>query len=184
VPVKPEDIIFPSLGIADDAAPDAAGSGGENGIVLRRFDRLKAEDFYVGSCLPLEMQARRDDPGIIEYHYGSLGKKIGDIAENEFVHDTIAIAKQFRSVTLRERVFCNPFIREGLTIVFYTYVRYHRENLKFDAKLHNKRQIRKTRGSYYGTLISVSDFKLSFHKRKFTRKPIRICKLQETDYKS
>ena len=91
------------------------------------------------------MQACRDNLGIVENHYGTGGKEIRNVTENEFVHDTVTIAQQFGRIALREGICGYPFIRKGLVLVFYTYIRYHREIFKSDANLHNMAQILKGR---------------------------------------
>ena len=54
--------------------------------------------------------------------------------------------QQLGRITLRQGIFRNPFVGQGIIEILYMYFGYHREILVFDAKLHIIRQIWKTRG--------------------------------------
>ena len=97
---------------------------------------------------PLEMHARRNNLGIVEYHDGRSGQKIGEVAEKKFIDHTVLVAQKLRSVALRKGIFGNPVVSERIIVIFDVYVGYHREISKFATKLSNMEDIRKTRRGF------------------------------------
>ena len=147
--VQTQDIILPALGIADDTAPYAASDGSENGTVFGRFDRLQAENLDMSPASPLEMHTRRNNLGIVEYHYGRSGKEIGEFAEDIFIDLTVLVVQKLRAVALRKGIFGYPVVSERIIVIFDVNVGYHREISKFATKLSNMEDIRKARGGFY-----------------------------------
>lgn len=146
--VQAQDIIFPTLGIAYDAAPYAVSCGSKHGTVFRRLYRLKAENLNMSPARPLEMHTRRNDLGVVEYHDGRSWKKLREIPEQIFVDLPVLVMQKLRAVTLRQGILRDPVISERIIVIFDVYVGYHREISKFAAKLSNMEEIRKTHGGF------------------------------------
>ena len=147
--VQTQDIILPALGIADDTAPDAASDRGEDSTVFSRFDRLQAENLDMSPTSPLEMHARRNNLGIVEYHDGRNGKEIGEVTEEILIDLSILVVQKLRAVALRKGIFGYPVVSKRIIVIFDVYVGYHREISKFATKLSNMEDIRKARGGFY-----------------------------------
>ena len=123
--VKRKYIGLPFLDIAHNTFPSARYGRCEYEIILSRKDRFKTEDLNVRTGFTLEMQTGRDNLGIVEYHYRILRQKIRDFAEYMFAHRTVPVFKKFGSIPPGQRIFRNPFVRKGIVIVIYTYLRNH-----------------------------------------------------------
>ena len=118
-------IIFPPLGVPDDTFPLTGFGTGEYRVIFYRENRFQTENFNPGTTLTLEKKPRRNNLGIVEYHKAVGGEMFGEIPEDIFAYHSISVYQQFGSVTLFQRIFCNPGFRQVIPIIFDFNVRYH-----------------------------------------------------------
>ena len=140
-----EDVVLPFLGIANDALPGTSVRRGEGRGILDRLHRLQAENLDVGARRPLEMHAGRNDLRIVEDHQRVFGKKVRQLAENELVDLAALVMEQFGGVAFRQRIFCDPLVRQRIIVILDMDFRYHAHNSNFCAKLRNSARIPKSR---------------------------------------
>ena len=72
-----------------------------------------------------EMHAGRYHLSVVEHHQSTFRKVFREIPEDGFTGRTVLIYKQFGGIPLRKRIFCNPFVRQGIVIVLDVNVWYH-----------------------------------------------------------
>ena len=86
---------------------------------------FQAENLYRGPAFPAEMQPGRHHLGVIEDHYGVVGKQSRKISEYMFSDARIAEFKQFGLISLLERIFRNPGIRKLIVVILDVYIDRH-----------------------------------------------------------
>ena len=121
--------LLPFLAVAYKTVPLAFAAAGKVLLILGRQGWLQEE--YLDKCTRLtgirggflmEMESCADDFRIVEHHEGSLGKVVGNVAENVLGNVAVAVYQQFAAVTLRQRIFCNPVVGQMVVVVPNMYV--------------------------------------------------------------
>lgn len=121
--------LLPFLAVAYQAVPLAFATAGKVLLILGRQGGFQEE--YLDKCTRLtgirggflmEMESCADDFRIVEHHEGSLGKVVGNVAENVLGNIAVAVHQQFAAVTLRQGIFGNPVVGQMVVVILYMYV--------------------------------------------------------------
>ena len=117
-----EPSFFPFLEVAHKAEPFTFSFACEVLLILFRQGRFQDEYLDECSSLFVEMQTCLHHFRVVEHHQCSLREIPGEIPENVFADASVAVHQQFRTVALRERVFCYAFLGKRVVVVLYLYV--------------------------------------------------------------
>ena len=115
--VQSQDVLFPFLGVPDDAFPGTGFRSGESRCIFDRLDWFQAKYFDVGPGRALEMHAGRDDFGIVEHHQRILRKKIRQFPENMFIDLPVFIVEQFGGISFGKRILGDSFVRKRIIVI-------------------------------------------------------------------
>ena len=118
-------IVFPAFCIAYDAFPTASPIRGKSQIIFRRGHRFKAENFNLGAACTVKMQACRNHFRVVEYHQRLVRKEFGKVPKDPFSNFFVFVNQHFGRITLRQRIFGNPVLRQMIVIILYMYINLH-----------------------------------------------------------
>ena len=65
----------------------------------------------------MKLQTGLDDPRVVVHQQRMRRDIIADMIESVFTHMPVAVHQQLTVVALRQRVFRNPLVRQGVVII-------------------------------------------------------------------
>ncbi len=79
----------------------------------------------MGAAFFTEMQTCRNYFRVVEYHQRLVRKEFGKVPKDPFSNFFVFVNQQFGRITLRQRIFGNPVLRQMIVIILYMYINLH-----------------------------------------------------------
>ena len=124
---------FPLLVVADEAGPGAKPALGEGFGDIHAVG-FEAEDLNGGAGLLLEEEAGMDDFGVVEGQEGVLRQEVREVVEVVLRKVVAAEAEELGVVALREGVFGDAVVGQGVVVVLDADVLQVTQHVSFAAK--------------------------------------------------